>query len=543
MPVPARRWGPAATALLVCLLAVQAAAGILNAPAFVWNEIRLARSLALLHGYSLYPDRNATGPVIGTLHTPVSHCLYLAAAGFHSPTAALLSGSLLTLLLVFIPLGWVVLRATEGARDRLLVSAAAFLFCGFPIMQAPGTYHTATMIHTDAAALAFATLACGIFCNPRKPITVPQAWLAGAGCVLAVGSKQTMAPIVLAVALFLAVAAGARLLAHFGAALLVGGAVLLAAILAVVPAHDFLFNTVTLAAHRPLKYGYFGLLGESYRAAKQDALPAVFPMLLLAGCQWMQVGRRPHLRDFVRSNRWLAFALAAAALIPVTVKAIVTVGTDVNHLGILLYLLFVAAALSIEQCFADPDNSFLRVSAWICAALGILIGIAPGAALSLPSRLRDVHKNAAEAALHYELRHPGRAYFPCNPMASLLSEGKAYHVDYSVYDREIAGYPLTSPQFEAGLPSGFTVIAIPPGERPVSRALRDMLQRFALVPDNELPGWTVYRRQPPPAMAPMMRNGSAPDATAAGSGASGGSWDRSRSQAKNLTNGRRCPVT
>jgi len=27
-------------------------------------------------------------------------------------------------------------------------------------------------------------------------------------------------------------------------------------------------------------------------------------------------------------------------------------------------------------------------------------------------------------------------------MASLLSEGKAYHVDYSVYDREIAGYPL-----------------------------------------------------------------------------------------------------
>ena len=47
----------------------------------------------------------------------------------------------------------------------------------------------------------------------------------------------------------------------------------------------------------------------------------------------------------------------------------------------------------------------------------------------------------------------------------------------------------------------------------------------------------------PPAMAPTTRNGSAPVATASGSGASGGSWDRSSSQAKNRTNGRRCCVT
>jgi hypothetical protein len=171
----------AALALLFSLLAVEAAAGILNAPSFVWNEIRLARSMAMLHGFSLYLDRDASGPVIGTLHTPVSHCLYLLAAGFHNPTYALLAGSLLSVLLVFVPLGWVLLRAGEGARDRLLAATAAFLFCGFLIMQAPGTFHTASMIHTDAAALAFATLACGVFCNPRKPITCRRcglrAWL------------------------------------------------------------------------------------------------------------------------------------------------------------------------------------------------------------------------------------------------------------------------------------------------------------------------------------------------------------------------------
>jgi len=486
------RWVWVAMALLLSLLALQAAAGILNSPSFVWNEVRLARSVALLHGVSLYPDRDATDPVIGTLHTPVSHCLYLLVAGFHGPTYALLAGSLLSLLLIFVPLGWVLLRASEGARDRLFVTIAAFLFCAFLIMQAPGTFHTASMIHTDAAALAFATLACGVFCNPRKPISVPQAWLAGVGCVLAVGSKQTMAPIVLAIAMFLGVSAGARVLAHFGAAVLVGGAVLLGAILALVPAQAFLFNTVTMAAHRPLKQGYVEILVMFFRAGKQDALPALFPMLLLPGCQWIAADRRPDLRDFIRANRWLAFALVAAALIPGTVRAIVTVGADVNHLGMVLYFLFVAAGLAIEQCLADYDNSLLRGSAWMCAALGILVGIAPGATLSLPSRLRDVHENAPEAALRYELRHPGHAYFPCNPMASLLSNGRVYHVDFSVYDREIAGYPLTSHQYEAGLPSGFEVIAIPSGEQPRSRALQDMLAGYEQVADIELPGWTVY---------------------------------------------------
>src|SRR5206468_1540445 len=42
--------------------------------------------------------------------------------------------------------------------------------------------------------------------------------------------------------------------------------------------------------------------------------------------------------------------------------------------------------------------------------------------------------------------------------------------------------------------------------------------------------------------APTTKNGSAPDATASGSGASGG-WHRSSSQAKNRKNGFRCPVT
>ncbi|HUE04789.1 MAG TPA: hypothetical protein VMR62_34880 [Bryobacteraceae bacterium] len=496
-----RQWAAAAMALLFALLAIQAAAALLNAPTFVWNDVRLARSVALRHGFSLYLDKDATGPVIGTLHTPVSHFLYLLVTGFRNPSRALIAGSLLSLLLSFVPLGWVLLRARAGLPDRLFMATAAFLFCGFLIMQAPGTLHTASMIHVDAAALAFATLACGVFCNPREPVTVGQAWLAGIFCVLAVGSKQTIAPIVPALALFVWVAAGAKRFVHFCAALLAGGIALLAIIVALVPWRAFVFNTVTLAAHRPLRDGYLDILVRAFREGKQDALPALFPMLLLVACHWTTAQRRRDVRAFFQANRWLAFALAAAALVPVTAKAIVTVGADVNHLGMLLYLLFVAAGLAIEQCLADPDRAFLRVIAWLCAVMGILVGIAPGLLISLPERLRDLHRNPSEVAWHYALRHPGRAYFPCNPLAGLLSDGKLYHVDFSLYDRDLAGYPLDARQFDAGLPSGFTIVAIPPGQKAWSSNLTSLLAHYRQVAEMELPGWTVYQRPPSPNQA------------------------------------------
>ena len=481
--------GLAALAALALLLIVQAAAGVLNAPSFVWNEIRLARSVALIHGYSLYLDKDALGPVTGTLHTPISHCIYLGVTVFHNPTDLLIAGSLLTLLLVFVPLTWVLCRAGRG----WLAPAVAFLFCAFLILQTPGVLHIATMIHTDAAGAAFATLAGGVLCDPRRTINLPRTWLAGLGCVLAAGCKQTLAPVVLAVALFLAVAGGAKLLAHFAAAVAAAGAALLAVIVALVPARAFLFNTVTLAAHRPLKPGSIDILVRTFRDGKLDALPAVYPIVPLAACAWIAAGHHPGWREFTRANRWLVFALCAAVLVPVTAKAMVTVGSDVNHVGFVHYFFLLAAGLAIAQYLQDSSHSLVRTVAWTCAALGILTSIAPGAVLSLPSRLRNLHDNPAEAALRYALRHPDQAYFPVNPLATLLSTGKVYHVDYSIYDRERVGYFLTQRQFKSGLPPRFEIVAMPPGEAVRSAALQKLLKAYVTGADPELPGWTVYK--------------------------------------------------
>ncbi len=479
----------ACSALLLLLLAAQAISGILYAPTFVWNELRLARSMALLRGVSLYPAREGASPIIGTLHTPVSHCLYLAVAWLRSPTALLLAGSTFTLLLVFAPLAWVTWRSTAGAGGRF-PALAAFLFAGFLILQTPGPFHVATMIHIDAGVVLFGAIAGGVFANPRRAITVAQVWIAGAACVLATGCKQTAAPIVLAVAAFVAIAAGRKMLAHFCAAVGAAGIALGLAILSCVPARDFLFNTVTLAAHRPLKQYWMEILVVFFRDSKLESLPAIFPLLLLGIFAWGERERGHGIRDYVLANRWLAFVGIALVLWPVTVKAMVTVGSDVNHIGIVEYFVFLAAAMAIAQALVG--QGIARRIAWICASAGIAISLAPGALLTLPARIRHVRESAAEAALAYERRHPGHAYFPCSPMAGLLVTGKAYHFDYSVYDRQIGGYPLTDRQFAAGLPPHFEIIAIPPGQAPRSALLFRLLKSCRRVEDPELFGWTVY---------------------------------------------------
>lgn len=71
------------------------------------------------------------------------------------------------------------------------------------------------------------------------------------------------------------------------------------------------------------------------------------------------------------------------------------------------------------------------------------------------------------------------------------------------------------------------------------QSLRNIVEPEPLFGHAQRDRHSAYSRCHPPAIAPMIRNGSLPSATAAGNAASSGSWDRSCSQAKNRTNARR----
>jgi hypothetical protein len=114
--------------------------------------------------------------------------------------------------------------------------------------------------------------------------------------------------------------------------------------------------------------------------------------------------------------------------------------------------------------------------------------------LALPASLRNLRANPSQTAYDFDTRHPGIAYFPCDPMTSLLRDGKLYHLDIALYDREVAGHPLTPEQIRSGLPPGFMLVALPPGELLQSQALQGVFAGFVPITDPELPAWNVFRR-------------------------------------------------
>jgi len=492
---PSLRWLCAAIPVLSCLFAIELLGGILRAPTLIWNEIRLSRSLALLEGFHLYPGEHELGPIIGTLHPPISHYLFFPAAEIHDPTTSIVAGSLLACVVVFSALGFALVRSAPLVSGRWAIAALSFLFCGFLIIQSEGTFNTAFNIHTDAAALAFATIACAFVSSRNRMTTVASVWMSAAACVLAIASKQTIAPVALAVSLYIAITEGGKRFALFLLASAVTGGSLLAFLLSVLPARAFLFNTLILATHRPLKPGYTEILASAYRVDRLEALPALLPLLFLGICSWTGSRPRCEIRQFFAANRWIVYLMASAALVPVSLKAIMTVGSDVNHLGFVLYFLFVAAGLAIQQYFTDA-NPAARLSSRLFLTAGILVSVAPGMVLTVHASLRNLRENASQTAHTYNLRHPGVAYFPCNPMTSLLKDGKLYDLDIALYDREIAGYPLTPQQLQSGLPYSLTRVALPPGEHIQSKALQGLFAGFVRIADPELPGWIVYSRAP-----------------------------------------------
>jgi hypothetical protein len=137
-----------------------------------------------------------------------------------------------------------------------------------------------------------------------------------------------------------------------------------------------------------------------------------------------------------------------------------------------------------------------RMSSRIFLTTGILVSVAPGMILTVPASLRNLKANASQTAHTYNLRYPGVAYFPYNPMTSLLTDGKLYDLDVALYDREIAGYPLTPQQLQSGLPHSFLLVALPPEQEIQSKALQGLFADFVRITDPELPGWTICRRVP-----------------------------------------------
>lgn len=72
----------------------------------------------------------------------------------------------------------------------------------------------------------------------------------------------------------------------------------------------------------------------------------------------------------------------------------------------------------------------------------------------------DYRISLTEQSFEQARTNPGRVYFASNPLSVLLAEGKLYHFDYGLFDRDLAGRMPTRAEFLAHVPPGARALVV-----------------------------------------------------------------------------------
>jgi hypothetical protein len=496
---PIDRTIAAALPVLAALLGIEIVLNILTEPLFDMNSVRLARTFALFNGIKFYPGANATGPIVGTLHTPVSHILFWPAIFAPTPASAICIASTIAFGLVCAPMLWLHWPRGLTHPRNVLYSAYALITCGCILFRddsAGGMRASVFHVHTDAAAICFATMAGGVIYLAKSNPGWGRLLLSSVFAVLALGSKQTMAPVLVALCLFLLIADGPRVAFRY-AVCLVGSGLAFASLMVCRfwPVQEMLFNILTLAAHRPYKTPLLYAFRQIFSDATMQGIPVIFCLLLFM-VFWYFYERSPGngWRRLFSVERWIAFPLIGLFLAPVCIKAQLTVGADLNHIGMSCFFLTLGATLALCRFMNDEPSTAKAAAAKVLAAVLIIVSLPGVIGTVLDSELRKMpQKPNVTLAYEYAVKHPGRAYFPRSPLAEFYAQHRFYHYDGALIDRELAGYGISRAQLAAGVPSDAALIAMPK-EQHISKALLDYMAGWPQVNDPELPGWVVFQR-------------------------------------------------
>jgi len=115
----------------------------------------------------------------------------------------------------------------------------------------------------------------------------------------------------------------------------------------------------------------------------------------------------------------------------------------------------------------------------------------------------DRQHNFSRLAFEYARSHPRRAYFPMNPLAHLLTEGKLYHFLGSVHEWEFAKIPVDPAHLRAHLPPDFEVVCYPNAPTMYNDLLNRFLPEYSEpVAIPGLPNFKCYKKPSPPGPRP-----------------------------------------
>ncbi len=489
-------WMPVLLSLSAGILAWMSLVWILIAPWDEWNGARVAPVIAWTMGMPLYfPPQQ--GPASAFMYPPVSAILRLPVVFTSTPNGAIILSAFLNAITFFVPLV-VYIRCTRGRRS---LQWLALLLAWGMSLNVQSLIYSAFKVHADAAAVGFALLACACLTRWRRNISTTKLLASSACAVLAIGSKQTIAPILLVLPIFAGLRHGLRAAVFLSIAevVMLGAAIALA--IGVFGYEPLRYNLWDMAVRQPWWFEELGpvrcLALWSGTLIQDSALPAIGIVLMML----LTPAKASTWRAWIRRNPWiLPFALAIA-LVPFSILGVAKRGGQQNALTLTSYFLVAALSEMIVRLRPMRQQRFIQALSATAISLAILSVCPFTQKLELVRELANLPENPQMQAYRFAALHPGEVYFPRHPLAGLLTEGKYYLFEYGWDDRLAAGEAPDPRKMFPWLPPRMQMVAFPPTVNDLPGRLGTPgFTRQVEVP--QLPGWLV--------LTPPERSYSAP---------------------------------
>lgn len=400
-------------------------------PGIVWNDIRLAPTIAAARGLDVYPS--ATSGTINTwMYGPLPILYYWPASWAPGPGSALMVAALLNTALFLVPVALVsfLWPAWNEAADSALARAAAFVLS---VALWPERHYE--VIFADNLAIACGLLGSLVLVRARRPAAF---WVAAVLATSAVACKQITVGIPLAHLVWLGATQGRRaLLAHAFRCAIV--AISLGAALVGFFGHAGLWFMWWLPAGLPWNVDLARLQPAVAEAAVQVMVPA---LALVAG-------RRTFLRPIA-----LLPTLVWACTVPTGLLALAKIGGWLNSFHSLALWLPAALTLLLTSRWPQRAARMAPLAASVCAAAIACARILQAPRLTL--RPATAHyRQATDLAA----RLPEQIWFPFHPVVTLYSDNRYYHDEDGFYVRQMARQPPSPRQVAAHVPRNLRVIA------------------------------------------------------------------------------------
>jgi len=447
-----------------------------------WSACRLAPTIGLFHGYPLYSAADA-GPINGWLYGPVAAVAWMPAALADSPLPALQIAATINLVFMLGPLLVTSVRFTPGTGLARLVG---FAFGAAALLQVYPTWYMASALNVDAIAvgLGAAAILAIVGDEPRRAWREPLAALL---CALAAWTKQTEISVVLALAAWLWVSRGRRSAGRF-AVYFAASMVIVAALIAILadPGAAWL-NMWRIPSAHPLAGGWQAAgieLVELARYSLVFSVPCVVGLLVSAR------GKDGEAAAVQRRSALVLPLLAAAAVLPLSVMATIKLGGDRNSMHPVYYLA-VGATMAIGRVWAFPPRrpGLIRSLLLLASAAAVVVSVRQVQGYARLTMLPP--RCLSQEAWAFAKAHPREMYFPWDPLATLMAEGRMYHFEYGVQDRIYAGLAPEPGHIAAGLPSELKAVVYPrvDGSRAMLRRYLPQYSRLVATED-----WMIFRR-------------------------------------------------